>query len=150
MKNIKSRSTVFELPTPNHACKLPLSTAQKDLWYASQMSSNTEGAVFKIAGFHEFYGEFKPEIFCSVAKHAVESVDALGVTFQSSDTGPMQCIGLTRDWCCPVIDFQSESEPKEAAERWMQVELNKPYDLQHGSPLGYGWLRYVDAVALYF
>ena len=65
-------------------------------------------------------------------RHVVGEVDAFHLSFHEEGEVVWQCIEKSDDWPLYVIDFTAERDPRAAAEAWMRMDANWPFDLRNG------------------
>ena len=112
---------------------LPLSAAQRGLWFAQRFGSPDSN--FNLAESIEIHGAIDPALFVAALRQTADEADTVRVRLiERKDEGPHQIIRRSFDGELPLIDVSGEPDPRAAAERWMMAELNQPVDLV-SSPL---------------
>ena len=109
---------------------LPLSAAQRGLWFAQNLSSSA--SIFNLAESIEIHGPIDPALFEQALRRAAAEADTVRVRYVEDIEGPRQIITPVFVGHLPFVDVSAEPEPQAAAERWMMDELTRPVDLLAG------------------
>ncbi|MGF6233855.1 amino acid adenylation domain-containing protein [Inquilinus ginsengisoli] len=117
----------------------PLTAAQSEVWLAEALTPAT--AQYTIAEYLEIHGPIDPFRFETALRRVVAEAESLHFSFIDDGAGPRQIWDVTADWPFPVIDFSGETDPRVAAEDWMQADLARPVELAHGPLFAYALLR---------
>ncbi|SIO85508.1 non-ribosomal peptide synthetase [Nocardiopsis sp. JB363] len=115
-----------------HPHRLPLTAAQKGLWYAQQMDPGNP--VYAIAEYLELNGPLDVPTLCTALRQAVLETEALHLRFGEDDGFPWQEVRRPEDWWPTFIDLSAEEDPDETARRWMRDDLARSLDV-HGDAL---------------
>ncbi|GAB3719675.1 amino acid adenylation domain-containing protein [Nocardiopsis nanhaiensis] len=111
-----------------HPHRLPLTAAQKGLWYAQQMDPGNP--VYAIAEYLELNGPLDVPALCSAIRRAVLETESLHLRFGEDDGVPWQEVRRPEDWWPDVVDLTAEDDPAEAARRWMREDLARSLDVR--------------------
>ncbi|GAA3465214.1 non-ribosomal peptide synthetase [Saccharothrix longispora] len=113
------------------ARRLPLSAAQKGVWFAHQLDGT--GQVFNCAEVLEFAGPLDVGAFAAAWRRVRAEADALRVERFADEDGLVQVVvpedGLPE---LPVLDFSGEPDPERRADEWTAAERATPVDLGVG------------------
>ncbi|MBY8849756.1 amino acid adenylation domain-containing protein, partial [Saccharothrix sp. MB29] len=113
------------------AQRLPLSAAQKGVWFAHQLDGT--GQVFNCAEVLEFAGPLDVGAFAAAWRRVRAEADALRVVRFADEDGLVQVVvpedGLPE---LPVLDFSGEPDPERRADEWTAAERATPVDLGVG------------------
>lgn len=107
--------------------RLPLTAAQKGLWFAQQM--DPDNPVYAIAEYLELDGPLDVPTLCTALRRAVRETEALHLRFGEDDGVPWQEVHRTGDWWPDVVDLSDEPDPDETARRRMREDLVRPLDV---------------------
>ncbi|MEE3650352.1 MULTISPECIES: non-ribosomal peptide synthetase [unclassified Brenneria] len=129
-----SEQEIFFRNTQNNSYKhaFPLSAAQRGIWFAQHLNPSAKAKVFKIAEYFEISGSLDPKIFETAVRRTVAETESLRITLKNEAQGPRQYVGVTPDWAFPIVDLRGNADPDGAAAKWMQADLDKPYEPQCG------------------
>lgn len=109
----------------------PLSGAQSGIWFAQQL--DPENPIYNAGEYVEINGPIDPVRFEMALRQAVKETESLHIRFGEDQDGPWQIICPPSDFPLHFIDVSQEKKPREAAERWMNNDLQQPVDLKNGS-----------------
>ncbi|MGH3429298.1 MAG: AMP-binding protein, partial [Mycobacteriales bacterium] len=124
----------------NAGIALPLSAAQREIWFAEQRLS-TENWVYKIGEYIEIHGPVNPVLFEVTLRRVVGEADALRVRFTGDGEGLRQVVQPLSEWLMPVVDVSDESDPLAAAQAWMTADVARPMDLAVGPLFSYALIK---------
>ncbi|WP_332959592.1 non-ribosomal peptide synthetase/type I polyketide synthase, partial [Microcoleus sp. AR_TQ3_B6] len=112
--------------------KVPLTEAQKQLWFLTQLGD--EGSLaYNVYTSLQLKGPFQLRAMCQAVQRLVERHETLRTII--SDQGDFQEILPTLKVDVPLIDFSSvDSRYRESdVAEWFRQESQKPFDLSHES-----------------
>lgn len=113
-----------------HDVRWSLTGAQSGIWFAQKL--DVENPIYNTGEYIEIQGPVDPQRFEAALRQAVTEAESLHVRFGEDHDGPWQIIDPSVDWPLHHLDVSQESDPLEAAQRWMQDDLAQPVDLRHG------------------
>ncbi len=116
----------------HHESAIPLTTAQRGLWIGEKVGASN--AVTSIAEAIEIFGAIDPSHFQRALQQMVNEVESMRMRIVEVNGKPQQIVCPSYDGEFPFIDFSAETDPRTAAETWMNAELNEPVDLRQDSP----------------
>ncbi|MEO3825210.1 amino acid adenylation domain-containing protein [Actinomadura sp. B10D3] len=105
---------------------VPLSAAQKSVWYAQQLAPETP---IHIAQYIEIEGPVDHELFDRVARSAVHEVPALTARLAELDGVPHQILDPDATATIPLVDLSGEPDPEAAARAWIRGRMAAPLPL---------------------
>ncbi|URN05080.1 condensation domain-containing protein [Actinomadura madurae] len=105
---------------------VPLSAAQKSVWYAQQLAPETP---IHIAQYIEIEGPVDHELFDRVARSAVHEVPALTARLAERDGLPHQILDPDATATIPLVDLSGEPDPEAAARAWVRERMAAPLPL---------------------
>ena len=109
------------------------------IWIAQRLDpGNPE---FNIAEYLEIFGPVDPRLFEMALRRVVLEADALRLRVIDTDLGPRQYVDADLDWVMPFIDVSAETDPRAAAETWMQEDTNRVVNLSGGPLFGFALFR---------
>jgi amino acid adenylation domain-containing protein len=108
----------------------PLSTAQSGMWFMQKLIS--PDSTFNIAEAIEIHGPIDPVLFEAALRQTAMEAESVRVRLIETQDGPKLTIAPSFDGQIPFFDVSAESDPREAAWRWMKAECAKPVDLLVG------------------
>ena len=119
---------IQSIPLIDRSGLLPLSFAQKRLWFLDQYQEH--GNTYHMPGLLRLKGVLNEPALAGVLSSLVERHEALRTNFivdeNSDDKSPHQVIGLSSRFELTSIELK-ESDLAE----WIRLELLRPFDLQH-------------------
>jgi hypothetical protein len=107
-----------------------LTGAQLGIWFAQKL--NPASPAYNIGEYIEIEGAIDAALFERALARLVTEADVLRVHFVEVAGEPRQIVGAVRAFSLPVIDVSGESDPRAAAQAWMQADMAKAVDPVHG------------------
>ncbi|AZG46290.1 Dimodular nonribosomal peptide synthase [Gordonia insulae] len=104
---------------------LPLTTAQRGLWFAQQLIPDTP---IVIATFVELHGDLDIDLLDRVCRRGLTEVECL-VRIIEIDGVPHQVVDRSADDVFPVVDVSDREDPAAAALDWMTADYTAGFDL---------------------
>ncbi|ASA55725.1 non-ribosomal peptide synthetase [Vibrio gazogenes] len=120
---------------------LPLSSAQRGIWFAQELKPDAHGKFFKITEYLEISGVVQPDLFEVAIRRTAREIESFQQVFELTPQGPKQRFGVAPGWELPILDFQAESDPQRAAKAWINADLARPFDLEQGPPFSFALLQ---------
>ncbi|MEW2355928.1 amino acid adenylation domain-containing protein [Spirillospora sp. NPDC029432] len=109
---------------------LPLSAAQRSVWYAQQLAPETP---FHIAQYIEIEGPVDPELLDRVARIAAHEAESLNVRLAERDGVPGQLLDPAPSAAIPLVDLSAPAgpgaapaDPRAAARAWVRDRMARP------------------------
>src|SRR5882724_551487 len=118
---------------------LALSSAQLGIWFAQKLDPGS--AAYNIGEYIEIDGPVVLPLFERALRQVVSEAQSLRLQFSEQAGEPRQFVGEPTAWPLPIIDVSAESDPRAAAETWMQTELARPIDPTVGPLFGFALLK---------
>ncbi|ABG99591.1 non-ribosomal peptide synthetase (plasmid) [Rhodococcus jostii RHA1] len=112
------------LPEPGHAQVIPLTAAQRSIWFAQQL---TPDVPYVIAQYVELRGPVDLERLAGASERARRELGGGFIRLVDVDGHPHQLLGTTSVKPVPIVDFRGGSI--EAAQAWMRDESAAPIDM---------------------
>ncbi|GAB3472884.1 amino acid adenylation domain-containing protein [Nocardiopsis coralliicola] len=112
---------------PSSSDRLPLTAAQRSLWFAQQRQPGSTAAM--IGEYLEVDGHLDVGLFRAAMRAAVLEAEALHTVFGEDADGPWQRVAVPDDWQLETLDLRGEPEPEQAAHRIMRADLRTPREL---------------------
>ena len=110
---------------------MPLTAAQLGIWFAHNIDPTSP--AYNIGEYIEICGSIDPELFEQALRQVVSEAETLRVRVDEQQPGePRQIVESEIAWSLPFIDVSAETDPKSAAEAWMNADLATPLDLKRG------------------
>lgn len=119
--------------------RLPLSTAQYGIWLGQQLDVGSP--AYWTAEAVELRGALDEDAFESALMQAVAECDTLHQRYVSDGQHVWQMRATETRWRLDRLGFSGAASPLDAAQRWMQVDLQQPADLTSGSLFASALLR---------
>ncbi|GAA3703900.1 non-ribosomal peptide synthetase [Gordonia hankookensis] len=116
----ESRHTV-DVTSP----RLPLTAAQRGLWFAQQLIPDTP---IVIATYVELHGDLDIDLLDRVCRRGLTEVECL-VRIGEVDGVPHQVIDRAADDDFPIVDVSGHDDPSAAAHEWMVRDYTAGFDL---------------------
>ncbi|MET9348824.1 amino acid adenylation domain-containing protein [Streptomyces termitum] len=116
--------------TPS-ARQLPLSAAQREMWYGQQ--ADPGNPVFTMGDFLELRGPLDTDRFTAAWRGVVREAGTLRALFTERDGEPLQELADAGAFPVESLDLSGEPEPRAAAEAFMREDLLVPPDLTAGT-----------------
>ncbi|MFG2243800.1 amino acid adenylation domain-containing protein [Spirillospora sp. NPDC048823] len=105
---------------------VPLSAAQRSVWYAQQLAPETP---IHIAQYIEIEGPVDHELFDRVARIAAHEALAQNARLVEVDGVPHQILDPDATVSIPLVDLSGEPDPDAAARAWMNERMAEPLPL---------------------
>ena len=115
--------------TPNDKA-FALSSAQLGIWFAQKL--NPASPAYNIGEYIEIDGAIDEALFERALAQVVAEADVLRIQIDEQSGEPRQVVGAAGAWSLPAIDVSRESDPRAAAEAWMQADMVRAVDLTCG------------------
>ncbi len=138
---LKAKSDDHEKPQPvpiqriNRKKKLPLSQAQKRLWFLSQLEP--ENPAFNLALGLQIEGPLKADLLCNAIDAVVQRHESLRTTFINDQGDPRAVINNHTSIMLNKIDATEMGHDEKASLQIIRQAAARPFDLEKG-PL-YRW-----------
>ncbi|WP_217208199.1 non-ribosomal peptide synthetase [Streptomyces sp. AC550_RSS872] len=117
-------------PTPP-ARQLPLSAAQREMWYGQQ--ADPGNPVFTMGDFLELRGPLDTARFTAAWRGVLREAGTLRARFTERDGEPRQELAPAGDFPVETLDLSDEDRPRDAAEVFMRKDLLTTPDLTAGT-----------------
>nr|WP_245600834.1 non-ribosomal peptide synthetase [Streptomyces sulphureus] len=125
MRGSKAFSQGAAPMTDVDAARLPLTTAQRSLWFAQQL--DPQSTAHTIAEYVDVRGEFDPSLLHQAVARVTDEVDALRATLTGSDDG-RQLVHPRLDIAVPLTDLSGHPAAEATALDLMWEDLATPSD----------------------
>ncbi|MGW1893521.1 amino acid adenylation domain-containing protein [Streptomyces sp. NPDC002004] len=119
--------------------RLPLTDGQAGIWYGQQLDDSK--LAHTITEFLDIVGPVLPEALQEAVCRTVREAEALCISCGEDADGPWQQVETGVEVAVPLVDFSSETEPWETAQRWMSERVNSPLDSTVGDIQRHAILR---------
>ena len=116
-----------------------LSSAQLGIWFAQKL--NPGSAAYNIGETIEIDGPVVLPLFERALRQVVSEAQSLRLRFSEQVGEPRQFIGEPTAWSLPILDVSAETNPRAAAETWMQADLARPIDPLVGALFGFALFK---------
>ncbi|MEU4119327.1 amino acid adenylation domain-containing protein [Kitasatospora sp. NPDC028055] len=116
-----------EFPEPGRPGELPLSDAQREMWFAQQLDPGNP--VFTMADVLELTGPLDHERLRAAWQRVQNRTECLRVRFAERDGLPVQIVEPPRERPLPVLNLTGEPDPRAAAEAFLESEGRRPSTL---------------------
>ncbi|HTG34802.1 MAG TPA: amino acid adenylation domain-containing protein [Thermoanaerobaculia bacterium] len=128
-------------PVARDGGPLPVSSAQRRLWFLDQLDPGSSAYGTPLA--FRLTGPLRVPLLAAALDRLVERHETLRTTFPAHDGQPVQRIGPPRRVPLPVIDVSAlpEARRREEAERLLAPGAHPPFDLAAGPLLRVAALR---------
>ncbi|HZN09361.1 MAG TPA: amino acid adenylation domain-containing protein, partial [Pyrinomonadaceae bacterium] len=128
----------------SRAQPLPLSFAQQRLWFLDQLEP--ANPLYNTPGALRLSGRLDVPALERALSEIVRRHETLRTTFRVVDGNPVQIISAPRPLTIPLVDLSSldEAEREREAQRLVDAEARRPFDLSHGPLLRVTLLRLRD------
>ncbi len=133
------------VPQPRDGSALPLSFAQRRLWFIDQLEPGS--AAYNMPFALRLRGRFDPAVLARAVTEIVRRHETLRTVFAVVDGEPVQVVRVAAPVALPVTDLRSlpaESREREVA-RLTSEEAVRPFDLAAGPLLRVGAVRLAEA-----
>jgi amino acid adenylation domain-containing protein len=127
-----------------------LTAAQRNIWL-DQMTQG-DSPLYNIGGYVEIDGYLDPDVFQRAVDLLIEKHDALRMVLldQRDEEGvPLQTFAASMPMSVTALDLQGQDDTRQAAENWMQRQLERVFRLD-GSPLVRMHLLKLETQRFYF
>src|SRR5581483_8694653 len=126
--------------SPSANIELPLSTAQREIWFAEQRLARPN-RVYYTGEYFDISGPVDPAMFEAALRQVIGEVEAVRVRFVEVECEPRQILVPQTEWAMPLVDVSDDPNPTAAAHAWMTTDLARPMDLSRGPLFRYALLK---------
>jgi surfactin family lipopeptide synthetase A len=105
----------------------PLSLVQKDIYYEQELYPNTP--IYNIGAKIEIRGQVDTCAMSAAYQQLIQSHDAFRITLVERNGEPFLQFQEGNIPQLEIVDFSENDSPQEYAERYMQEQFRKPFDL---------------------
>ncbi|MEM7584610.1 MAG: amino acid adenylation domain-containing protein [Acidobacteriota bacterium] len=129
------------LPRSGSAAALPLSAAQRQLWFLHELEP--ESPAYNMPASVDVRGPLDPAALAASLNEIASRHEILRTTVERVDGRPVQRIAPPRHRPLPVVDLSAlpAAAQAEEAERWAQREAERAFDLGRGPLFRHQLLR---------
>lgn len=134
----------------------PLSASQMGIWVGQQLSPCSP--VYNTAECIEICGPLDVDLFERSLCQMVEETETLNLCFDHKAEKPRQYLDTSLPWHLQHLDLSDVADPRQAAQEWMQQNLQQTVDLGAGclfaqaliriAPESYCWYQRVHHIAI--
>ncbi|WP_353107691.1 amino acid adenylation domain-containing protein [Gordonia sp. (in: high G+C Gram-positive bacteria)] len=129
---------------------LPLSAAQRGMWFAEKLS---DGYSVNTAQYFELRhepGGLDIDLFMACCVHVGKTMETPYARLVEIDGIPMQRVDLEFDQHMQLVDFRDSDDPRGLAMEWMLAEYRRPLDLVNDELIASAVLRIDDTCTLWY
>ncbi|CAG8999283.1 MAG: Tyrocidine synthase 3 [Candidatus Celerinatantimonas neptuna] len=119
----------------------PLTAAQKGIWFAQQLSSDSSKYIFNISEYLNITGDIDPVIFEHALRKTVAECESFHLVLDDEDNETKQRVNQLSSWNFPYLDFRDKEDPKESASLWMKNDSVQVFDLFQGPLFSFALIR---------
>ncbi|NJO08825.1 MAG: hypothetical protein HC873_03285 [Leptolyngbyaceae cyanobacterium SL_1_1] len=133
----------------------PLSAAQQGIWLGQQLHPHSP--IYNTAECLEICGSLDVSLFERSLRQMVAEAETLNLRF-GSQAEPIQYLDFSLPWSLQHLDLSTAVNPRQAAQDWMQQNLNQTVNLStdrlfaqaliHIAPERYFWYQRIHHVAI--
>ncbi|WP_228050002.1 non-ribosomal peptide synthetase [Tychonema sp. LEGE 06208] len=129
LSNGQSQEAEPLLPIPRSE-SIPLSFAQQRLWFLDQLQPNSP--FYNIPVALRLFGQLNITALQNSINEIIGRHEALRTNFATVEGEPIQVIASTHSWELQVVSLLhlGESEREIEAQRWVNEEANRPFNLE--------------------
>lgn len=142
-------TTSFSLPS-SHPTLIPLTVAQRGLWFSHYLNPEVRPCVYKVAERIELEGAIQPELFAQALQAVIAETEVLRLIMVLTDEGPAQYFADEVPDTFRLIDVSDHPVPSEAARAWMQSDIDGPFPLEQGPFFSHALLKLDDEKWLFY
>ena len=113
-----------------HGAVRPLTTAQRGVYFAHLLDES--GVAYNTAHYRDIHGALDPELLSKAVDAALSGVPTYCVKIELNDEIPYARECGYGPKALVQLDVSQDSDPLEAALRWMERERNLPFALEDG------------------
>ena len=114
---------------------MPLLRAQRTFWVGQQLDPDSR--AFNVGQYIELTGDLDGELFEKAVDICLAETELLRLRLFEEDCGVRQFVGTYTPGALKKVDFSSHADAEALAARWIEEELNRPFDVASGR--GYAW-----------
>ena len=128
LKELAAEEANAEIQKLPRGERLPLSAAQRRLWFLQQY--DRESYAYNIVFAVRFRGHLETHQFAEALRSVVERHEALRTGFDETDGTPHARIVDTGDWRAEIVELKGDDDAVDAAARALATEMaQRPFDL---------------------
>lgn len=113
---------------------LPLSAAQRGIWFAQQLNNEASAKVFKVIEYMDIDGHIDSDLLVRAIVQTHQETDAFQVNFEKGPQGEVCQVYAPRSCLVPKVDVSQAPDPIAAAREWIAQESARRFD-PHFGPL---------------
>lgn len=113
-----------------HADIQPLTSAQMGMWLGSQLASLDTN--LNLAEAIDIHGPLSQNLFLAALRIVSQEAETVRLRFIDTAEGPRQQLAPEFSGQFPVVNFSGETDPQQAADRWMAADYSQKQDLSRG------------------
>ncbi|MFD8788833.1 amino acid adenylation domain-containing protein, partial [Kitasatospora sp. NPDC059599] len=125
--------------SPSQPEYLPLLSGQAGMWFAQQL--DPASPAYQVHEYVEIHGPVDPGLFERALHRAVLDCETLRLRLVPGGQELRQFVEPDPAWRFVPVDVSAETDPWEAAVRWMRTEYLRPYDLETGPACAFALIR---------
>lgn len=139
----------FQLPSFSSPL-IPLTVAQRGLWFSHYLNPEVKPCVYKVAERIELGGAIQPALFAQALRAVVAETEVLQLIMVATDEGPAQYFADEVPDTFRLIDVSDHPVPSEAASAWMQSDIDGPFPFEQGPFFSHALLKLDDEKWLFY
>ncbi|MER6999744.1 amino acid adenylation domain-containing protein [Streptomyces sp. NPDC000410] len=128
-------------PDRTSASGIPVTGGQSGIWLAQQIEP--ESSAYNISFVLQLRGDIDLDRLTAAVRQATEEAESLHVRIADVRGTPRQ-VPTRFPVEVPCLDLRGESDPRDAAHRWMDADRDRPADLAEGPLFAQVLLRLAD------
>ena len=129
---------------------LPLTAAQRGMWFADRLSPDYSVNVAQYFDLHHEPGALDHELMSDLSYSIGRKLEAPYIRLTEVDGVPMQYVDLDYDQTIDFLDFRDHADPEVAAMEWIQKEYRRPVNLVEDQLIVVALLRVADDRTIWY
>jgi amino acid adenylation domain-containing protein len=117
---------------------VPVSAAQAEIWRGHQLDPTGSGYI--IGGYLDIRGDLDPAVMEATIQWIAGEAEAMRLRFTETDGELFQVVGSHGEVDVARRDFSGSDHPRDAAQRWLTVEFERPILTDQGAVGGWALL----------
>ncbi|BBG30329.1 non-ribosomal peptide synthetase modules [Zymobacter palmae] len=137
------------MPSSHHDL-IPLTVAQRGLWFSHYLNPKAQPCVYKVAECVELDGIIQPDLLADALGAVVAETEVLRLIMVPTDNGPAQYFAEEVPDTFRYVDVSDQPSPRDAALAWMQADIDGPFPLADGPLFSHALLKLGDAQWIFY
>lgn len=129
---------------------LPLSAAQRGMWFAQQLNNEANAKVFKVIEYMDIDGHIDSDLLVRAIVQTHQETDAFQFNFEMGSHGEVHQVFAPRSCLVPQVDVSQAPDRAAAALEWIAHESERRFDPLFGPLCSFAVIKLSEDRYWYF